>query len=241
MRLFGYLVTRNEMGRYLEECLEEWLPCLDGLLIWDDRSTDGTWDWLISDEGPQGEIAVGTRHVEQFSFLENEGCFREDAWRSMEDVLKPKEGDWIMSLDADEIIRYPYPEYLKELFEALGRNGYNGVEFHIHEVWTPLDEPPMIRTDGFWAQTEGLRACQWVPDGKFKATKMGGGSLPVNPAPNIMHSVEIDILHYGYARQVDREKKYERYRSKSGHNPRHISSILKPPTLAPLPPLGIEL
>lgn len=234
MKLYSYLTTKNETGRYLEECLEELMPYVDGLVIWDDQSTDGVGMRQLATK--YGAVLF-TRPTECFSFVEDESAFREDAWTAMAVQFQPTEDDWILSIDADEFLRTPYPEYLKELCEALGREGYNGLQFHIHEVWTDITEAPEIRTDGFWAQTEGLRACRYQPNPKFKEAKLGGGSLP-SYVDNVVDNVTMDILHYGYAREEDRQKKYQRYRAHMGkHNPRHISSILQTPTLAPLPPL----
>lgn len=243
MRLLGYMVTYKEWpdtwqsGRLLRECFEEWWPCLDGLLFYDDRSTDQTASWLRSYASTTPNIAVHVRPIENLSFIEHEGLFREDAWRLLEQEFAPVEGDWVMTLDADEVIRSPYPEYVKELCERIDRDGYDSLEFHFHEVWTPIDTSPMVRMDGFWAETNGIRACKWKPGMKFKDRKMASGSLP-DGLERLRHTTEIDILHYGYARQEDRERKYQRYRGRPGHNPKHISSILKRPTLAPLPPLG---
>lgn len=233
--LYSYLTTKNETQRYLAEFLEELAPYVDDLLIYDDQSYD--WDDLAELAEYAGATLV-RRPGYAFSFAEDESFFRQQAWDAMVEYFEPTEDDWILSLDADEFLRAPYPEYVKELCDGLAPHGYNGLKLHIHEVWTDITEPPEIRTDGFWAQTEGLRLCRFRPNAKFSPAKLGGGSLP-DYIDSVVVSAEIDILHYGYARQEDRRKKYDRYRSHSGrHNPRHISSILKTPTLAPLPPLA---
>jgi hypothetical protein len=43
-------------------------------------------------------------------------------------------------------------------------------------------------------------------------------------------------MHYGYAREEDRQAKYDRYTSvlNNGHSSAHIQSILQLPTLEPV-------
>lgn len=236
MSLYSYVVTRNETGRYFEEFLQDLSPYVDDLLVYDDRSSDIE---KLRELCSEYDVPLVSRPVAHFSFVENESFFREQAWNEMVRNFDPTEDDWILTLDADEILRAPYPEYVSEYCQHLSRIGHNGLKFHIHEVWTPIEEPPQIRTDGFWGQVEGLRACRYQPQGIFNNTKLGGGSLPTY-VDNVVTTSDIDILHYGYAKPEDRQTKYQRYHGRRGHNPNHISSILQTPTLAPLPPLTVE-
>src|SRR5688572_10892280 len=96
-RLYGLVVTRNEAGRYLNACLEHMIPFFDAVFVFDDRSIDAT---VRIAESLGCEVAV--RSEVQQSFLEHEGRFRQSAWLTMMNRLRPNIGDWVFSFDADE-------------------------------------------------------------------------------------------------------------------------------------------
>lgn len=225
MRIYSYLVTKNEAGRYLKRALTSILDWTDGLVVYDDQSTDDTLE-VVSDIGG---ISTIVRPDDVPSFLENEGKFREAAWRAMEEVLEPQDGDWILTLDADEFLIANLADLRNELATATER-GIQALWCHVHECWAVDGEDLMVRTDGYWGSITALRACVWQPDGDFADRTMGGGSVP-SYARHVATAKSFEILHLGYLRQEDREAKYQRYRQKPGHNPRHIESILKRPML----------
>lgn len=228
MRILSYLITKNEADRYLEQTVANLREHVDGLFVYDDRSTDHTPD-ILKDLGCEFMI----RGTTESSFLEDESDFRHQAWDYMIKFLDPRHGDWILTLDADEMLRTSTP--LKMICADAAQQDLGGLWMHVHEMWSPTE----IRVDGYWPTIRAARLIEYMAQSAFRTFethRFGGGSLPVFTGP-VGTTTEAEILHYGYATQADREAKYQRYTGRAGHNRTHIDSILKTPMLALLPPL----
>ncbi len=223
--LYAYMITKDEAGRYLEETISALQELTDCVTVYDDRSEDETTSIL-----EKYHIPYIIRAPNAPSFMKDESQFRWRAWKFMAAICDPRPGDWILTLDADEILRTSGP--LIDLCAQAETFGLDALWLHVNELWSPSQ----IRTDGFWATIRALRLAAWKPNGDFRSTKMGGGSLP-DYVKNAGETAKADILHYGYMRPEDRQAKYDRYSQKTGHSLQHIKSILQPPTLAKVPPL----
>lgn len=232
MRLLGIMVTKNEANRYLDASLAWLKTCVDEIHVFDDQSDDETPEIVLS-HGCR--LTVRPEGVPPF--LDHEGLFRQAAWEAFERKLHPVEGDWVLSLDADEFLVSSGRPRLELIFSAqsLGsREAKSGI-INIKEVWD-IREVPYCRTDGWWDSNAHARFYCYEPAGHFPNRAMASGSHPTY----VERAAKVDlpnlaILHYGYASDQDKRAKHERYRGLSGHNPVHIESILKPPRLSPWP------
>jgi len=219
------MVTQNEAGRYLRHSIG-WLGKIaDKIVVYDDRSTDRTVE-ICRELG----CIVHEREGAVPSFLADEAEFRAAAWRTL--AAEVDRGDWILAIDADEFLIATNGETERGELERLAEMafGSDGYAVNIREVFDVVDGEPMIRVDNYWGAITGVRFVQWTPDAAFPAKKMGCGSVPAA----IKHTTiapGLDILHYGYAKNEDRQAKHLRYSRRAGHNPKHIASILQPPTL----------
>lgn len=221
------MVTKNEHDRYLAWTLSCLHAICDAVAIFDDNSTDGTYEYLRAIHYPFRQR--GTRRP---SFTEDESGFRGMAWRAMEDLTQPADGDWVLCLDADEVLAVPGGVRAgldRSIDKALANNA-DAVRFKVDEVFDVQAAIPYIRSDGFWGGIDACRLVRWQPDGVFASRAEGGGSVP---AAWTDPSVEADlhIVHFGYATSRDRSDRYFRYHGGTGHNPTHIESILSPPQL----------
>lgn len=231
-RVFGLTVGRNEEHRYLREMLAHcWL--FDGHLFFDDGSVD-----LTPKIARAHGCTVVQRRSDEPSFLEHEGQFRQRAWDTLVETFGLQEGDWVLSIDCDEILVGDGD--LRQVHHRLRQitrqaAGYDGIVMPIPEVFDVLpDGTPMVRTDGFWGTIAGPRLFRYRPGGKFSPKAMGSGSEPSYVATGKLWRQEhgLYLLHYGYARAADREAKHARYSALvHGHADRHIQSIVARPTL----------
>ncbi len=230
-RLLAYMVTRNEEGRYLDACLTHAMSYLGGLAVYDDRSDDDTVE-LAEKHG----AVVRIRPDVAPSFLEHEGLFRQRAWWWFEAALEPDPGDWVLALDADELLVDPDPLVFLE-----SKSTY--ALLHIPEVFGAdlgaggVYENPQIRVDGFWASNVHPRLFRYERGGTFKNKVMACGAVPTyvtDPGSVPPAGRGGSLLHLGYMVDADRRVKYERYSGlEHGHSNAHIESILRPPTLQP--------
>jgi Glycosyl transferase family 2 len=243
-KIYGILVMRNEASRYLEKCLQWMSPLFDGLFVYDDKSSDDSV-----------EIARSfTDHVvvrkDSPSFLEHEGMFRMESWRSFLSEMSPEFGDWVLSFDADEFlvsINETTEASLRYSVEGAKKKKCFSVMVDIPEIFKVEGSKHWRRTDGFWGQIRGTRLFEIKDRAEWTMKPMGCGSEPTyvshsKPFPNIY---DLNLMHYGYAQPKDVKAKYDRYSKLlvHGHNDSHIASIIESPTLevwrGPIPEVGL--
>jgi glycosyltransferase involved in cell wall biosynthesis len=224
------MVTKNEADRYLGLALSALRPVVDEVFVFDDISSDTT----VSIAEEHGCVCT-SRHPTGPSFLEHEGRFRQMAWDVFEAALEPEIGDWILAIDADEIVTaIGNPrELLLEAAEASNGRGELARQIPIPEVFDVRDGVPFVRLDGYWGKIVGTRFFAYQPNGKFSERAMASGSEPLYIRPYIGPIVEgFWLLHLGYARKADQIAKSQRYTERVGHSDAHVASILKEPRLA---------
>lgn len=229
MKIFGLMVAKNEAGRYLDLALSAARPVVDELFVFDDGSTDTT---VAIAEGHG--CLVASRHPSGPSFLEHEGRFRQQSWDVFEQALEPEIGDWVLAVDADELVTAigDPRELLREAAMISNGRGELSRVIEIPEIFDVRDGVPYVRMDGWWGKIRGTRFFAYRPDGRFADKPMGSGSEPTYIRDRVGQSVEgFWLLHLGYACHDDRVEKFRRYSHRSGHADQHVASILKEPRL----------
>lgn len=218
--IIGSMVIKNEIDRYLEASLTRLLASCQKVFVADDYSDDGSAELAE-------KLGATVWRNDGVSFKENESAFRQRAWDKMGTLFKLKETDWILSVDADEYFIGTLPKLKQLASEAKHRNCFS---LPIPEVWQA--EPLQIRVDGFWRGNYNRRIAKYTRDVKFRDVPMGCGSVPYF-GPSTELSMQLGILHFGYAEEEDRKIKHEFYKSlpSHGHNQGHIDSIITKPKL----------
>lgn len=234
MRIITTMVVKNEADRYLGACLVWAKTFSDEIAVYDDQSTDDTVDVCIN----LGALTA-VRPNDVPSFLEHEGRFREEAWRWMESATEPQVGDWILSLDADELLVDQRGELrgIQDDIQAAASFNADVIAYNIPEIFAGAGGTLYRRVDGYWGSITGARLAAWRPGAKFADRQMASGSLPVG-GPQFLSS-DANILHLGYLDAQDRRAKHDRYIALPGHSSEHVESILAPGMLeawdGPLP------
>lgn len=230
-RIILSLVMRNEAYRYLRPMLEWTSSFVDDIFIVDDHSTD------IS---PAIAELYGVVVPSRVSFAENEGVFREEAFRSLEETMQPSAFDWILSLDADEFLVSTTARSQREELNALSEREL-AVDFSFQEVFDVSNRSRhLVRTDGAWGSIRGIRFFPYRPNYVYKHSVLASGSAPINVGKT-QQGEALTILHYGYAALSDREMRYDRYKGTQGHGTSHIESILQRPKLHRWPGITPDL
>lgn len=230
MRILGHMVVKNELGRYLRQSLEALCGICDAVMVYDDGSDDGTTEylWGLVDR-------FGLWHVRRIdgrpSFAEDESRFRQDGWRFMGRALHADNTDWVLCLDADEVLVGDNDDVRQRLIDFVTINPYAVGSFPVREVFEVRNGRCFVRTDGFWGSITARRFVRYESLAEFDPRAEGGGSIPSLPKTRTCTADGLEILHFGYARPEDREAKYTRYAAGKGHNRSHVQSILKRPSL----------
>lgn len=219
------MVTKDEAGRYLDSCLSNLSIHVDDIVIYDDDSVDATQDIALAHN-----VTYIRRNGRGASFVEEEGTFRSQAWKALGETISVSTGDWVLAIDADEFLVGD----VVGAAQILENGGWSCGTIRFHEIWE-IGEPHKRRIDGYWNNILNVRLARYQSNSAqlFSKRGMGCGSVPkyalALPADT---PLPVEILHFGYAVQEDREKKYQFYSNlKHGHNNAHIESILKHPKL----------
>ena len=160
------------------------------------------------------------------TFTTHEGKFRQEAWHQMEEAVEPELGDYIVCIDADEII-HNAPAVRKAIREFPGKR--LGVTFH--HMW----DGTHYRVDGQWRPHVAHIIIPYQFYGHHVDRAMACGREPTYAQTIAMHGMPVsDILHLGYLRDEDKQMKYDRYMALDGgkfHSNAHIQSIIMKPSL----------
>lgn len=231
MTTFAHMVVRDEADRYLQAVLTAVKPHVDVIHVHDDQSTDTT----IALASAAGAVCTA-RAPDETSFAADEGEFRQMAWEAFQTACKPTVGDWVLALDADEIL--VGGDRLDTAIAAAEAVSAIAVRLHIPEVFRLDDDgEAFIRTDGFWQGLAAPRLFTYLPDGLIRQDTMACGSCPTYVAEGLVltntDALGVELAHLGYANPADRLEKFQRYYNRSGHSMAHVASILIPPTLEP--------
>lgn len=212
------VVGAGEADRYLHQVMER-------ARLWAD------WIHVALDSNVrEEELQVMDEFADSYQVMtstweDHEGKFRDEAWKSMEEVVRPKNTDHIFLLDADEIV------HDFEMVSVAVREFPNQrIGFTFHEMWSQNQ----YRIDGHWRPYEAWILIPYRPKGYFRDRKLACGREPTYTATVPVSRPVGKILHYGYATEEDRQAKYDRYMRLDGgryHSPQHLKSILMPPSL----------
>lgn len=107
------MTVRNESAR-ISRCLDAVIPWVDEILIADTGSTDGTPQLL------QHKYQITTVHIPLFE----SDCFTKSNARNQ--LIQRARNEWILTLDADEVIQIHAPKHLARLLSCADVAGYFG-------------------------------------------------------------------------------------------------------------------
>ena len=170
----------------------------DGLVVYDDGSTDGTYEYLNKNYRGNLHIIAGTQND-----FKSEMVHKQQMLKWAIDIM---ETDWILWLDCDEILE---PRGHKDIRELLNNTELDGYAFHQINLW---------RTDKFY------RVDNQYNDGIFVRLWRNNGRLHFNPQPGLhqrpyplgverVADSDIQIIHYGFATDEAIIKKYHTYKA----------------------------
>lgn len=216
-KIWAHYVVKNEAHRYLSESIGSVVEMVDGVFVFDDQSEDDTVELA------EGLGATAIVRDDGSSFLENEGQFRSMAFESFVKTMRPEIGDWVVTLDADEVLD------CDNLREQLSASRATLAEMDVYEIFDEDEYGWLYRVDGFWDTITAPVAFRY--NGKIDIIKQGYacGRVPTDKYDKFHPDGR--ILHLGYLDEYDRQEKYDRYRRDNSHSQRHVASIMKKPTL----------
>lgn len=221
-RLVAQMIVKNEEHRYLKSVLQQACTWADHIIVLDDGSTDSTVS-ICQSFAPKVQVFSTTFGRSMFS--ENEAVLRESLWELVR--KEAKQGDWIVSLDADEEFSSNFGSWAKG-FVASG-SPYDYITFKLLDMWSPTH----YRVDGMWSPliTRMFR----YQDKPFGMTgTIHCGCVPAFAWRSRKELVKADIKlkHLGWIDDQDKDRKYKFYMERAvGFNLLHAKSVVTPATL----------
>ncbi len=194
------MCVKNEAGAVLEQTLKSLVGHIDEAVIIDDNSTDGTVDHCRS------IFKNIPLHIvkNEVSMFQNESTLRKKQW---EETIKTNP-DWILNLDADEVIEPSFWEMKKQL---LNDKEYDAYSFRLYDMWNESE----YRDDTYWNahNTHRTFLLRYQPSFpyKFSDKLQHCGRFPINIFSHKTCRTSSKIQHFGWSTEELRQKKYGRY------------------------------
>lgn len=183
----------------LERFVNYVLPLVSDLVVYDDGSTDGSYEYLLK-QTPY--VLRGTKN----DFV-NERSHKQ---LMLEEALKLNP-EFILWLDADEVLTANAAEKLQELCAQCDENQYDAVNMHELNLWRSYS---WQRLDSLYDKGWFCRLWRVVPGICFNDTKPGLHQ-PLFPSTirNVMWTLDVQVLHYGFSSKQRLAYKYLVYKS----------------------------
>jgi glycosyltransferase involved in cell wall biosynthesis len=196
----------------------------DLILVLDDKSDDGGKTESLCRSYPK--VKFFTSQYEQSMFGIDESKLRNTQWEMTKSFAK--DGDWIISQDADETFS---DSFIKELPELIKTTEYDWYSVRLLDMWNETE----YRTDGYWSPLiTRLFRYQDKPFGYAGNIHCGCVPSYVSQSMRGMARSDLFLNHWGWADDKDKERKYEFYLQRAtGINLEHAHSIFKPAQLKP--------
>lgn len=182
IKISSVIITLNEEHN-IERCIRSLLPVSDEIIVVDSCSTDKTT-----------EIAKGLGA--KIFFRAFSGFGDQKAY-----AIAQASNDWILSVDADEVLS---PELQQSILSVKQAPSYNGYCLNI-----------LTNYCGKW-----IRHCGWYPKHKLRLLNKHHGSINHNPVHEgfVMHDkhasigmLKGDLMHYSYNTLSDHSRKIQLY------------------------------
>jgi len=195
------MIVRNEENRYLRQALETHRPWIDRAVIIDDGSTDGTV--ALCRELLDGIPLVLVENAA--SRFADEVSLRKQQWEE----TVATEPEWILNLDADEILTRDFGA----VRDLLLSGHEDAIYFRLFDMWSETH----YREDEFWQAHAYYRPflVRYHPGMSYewKETPQHCGRFPLTIQHWSYGCHAPRVKHYGWAREEDRIRKYNRYQA----------------------------
>jgi len=194
------MIVKNEEGRYLKQMLNSVKQHIDEAVIIDDASTDNTINMcreILKD------IPLHIIQNEK-SMFDSEADLRKKQWS---ETIKTNP-DWILNLDADEILEEGFWDNSQKLIDD---KNYDFYCFRLFDMWNATH----YREDKYWNAHSMYRPFLMRYQPKFNylwnETPQHCGRFPINTFSFPIATSEFRVKHLGWATEEDRAMKYNRY------------------------------
>lgn len=185
----------NHLRRVLENCRQ----FADEIFIYDDQSTDDSYDVYL-EYTDRANIIVGSAHHFQAELFNKARLL---------DLTLSKSPEWIIWLDGDDCLEAELTYNLRDHLREWEKQGVDGVYLHNRNLWR---HPAYYRVDNYFDDL--FKVNIWRNTGNLEYEPRLGLHQQQHPLGmnNIIKSSH-NLLHYGFASEEWIAKKYLTYKS----------------------------
>ncbi|MEG8945549.1 glycosyltransferase [Rosettibacter firmus] len=171
----------------------------DALVVYDDGSTDGSYEYMLD----KATFIIRAGENDFKNEINHKKILLQYALK-----LQP---DFILWLDADEVLTANAKEELQKLCKYADENNIDGISFHEINLWRSYS---WKRIDNSYDLGWFVRLWRVTPNLMFKETTPG---LHQQQYPHSIKKIEktdrVSVIHYGFASERSLAFKYLTYRS----------------------------
>ncbi len=211
-KIIAITQIHNEIRKGHLQRFFEYLPKnVDEIVIYDDASTDGSWEYA---QQFTPYVIRGNKND-----FKNE---REHKKIMLEKALELK-AEFVLSIDADEVLSDNDGSKLQKLAEWVEKEGLDGAYLRDANLWRSVN---WARTDNDFDKANFLRFWKVKPGIMYSGIKSG---LHMSPAPDGIKKVKnqdiVCFLHFGFATDKSIIAKYLTY-AKHGQKGINLSRLI---------------
>lgn len=199
-KIVGICQVYNELRKgNLERFVKYIKPLVDELVVYDDGSTDGSYEYMLTQtpyviRGIKNDFANEISHKQKL----------------LDEALKLSP-DFILWLDADEVLSAGAANYLQDLCAMCERDNIDGLAFHEINLWRSHS---WRRLDSLYDVGWFVRLWRVTPDMAYENPRPG---LHQRPYPSSIRRIQrtdaVKVLHYGFATKQRLAHKYLIYQA----------------------------
>ncbi len=202
----------NELRKGHLERFFRYIPkAVDAVVVYDDASTDGSWEYANKH----------TPHVIRGE--KNDFSGERDHKKAMLEKALELKADFILSIDADEVVTDFDGSKLQQLAAWVAEKDLDGAKLHDINLWR---SSAWARTDNDFDAAHFLRFWRVRPGIGYSGEKRG---LHQSPAPDTIKNVAdtdiVSLLHFGFAEDRGIISKYLTY-GKLGQQGENLARLI---------------
>lgn len=194
MKLVAMMLMQNEANRFLKKVLEEVTSYVDEIIIIDDAFSDDSV-----------KIASSFPNIYIWKYLTSK--FRDKQNKLREELLNYtliRKPDWILALDADEILENKFKKEIRKMMEA----PVNWYQFIRCDMWNETHYIAKVRKGIHLRKL--IKVSSIINDRNFANMPKHCGSVPGCILSNTNGIItDLRIKHLGFLRKKDRLKRIE--------------------------------
>lgn len=201
MIITGFIQMRNELqSGHLERFIEWNFDLFDHIAIFDDASTDGSFEYL---QDKDVDLLIRSEYCSFGSELANKRKLLELAKQKFPDT------DWFLWLDVDEVL-FASREELEDLLTKAIQGDYSGVSFRLTNLWK---DENYFRIDSGYDSLSNVRL--WKNSAELEFTPETGLHKLLHPKgiEKILQQNDFHVTHFGFATKELVARKFSYYRS----------------------------